>query len=145
MTIRAVDDLYQPTVLEHGKRPRNFRVPPDANHRARGDNPLCGDHIELYVRLEKGTIRDIAFTGEGCAIAKASASLMTEAVMGRDVARGRALLEQFERMVGASGGEPDPELGALRSFADVHAYPSRVQCAMLAWDALRCVLREAPP
>ena len=139
---REVDNLYPRIVLEHCKRPRNFRVPLDANHKACGDNPLCGDHIDIYVRLEQGAIRDIAFAGVSCAVAKASASLMTEAMMGRDAARGRALLRKFEQMVRSAGAEPDPELGELHAFADVRDYPSRVQCAMLAWDALRTVLQE---
>jgi len=138
---REVNDLYRRIVLEHCKRPRNFRVPPDANHKTCSDNPLCGDHIDVYVRLEQGAILDIAFAGESCAIAKASASLMTEAMMGRDTAHGRGLLQKFEQMVGASGAGPDPELGELRAFADVRDFPARVQCAMLAWDALRTVLR----
>jgi nitrogen fixation protein NifU and related proteins len=137
---REVDDLYQRIVLEHYKRPRNFRVPQDANHKACGDNPLCGDHIDVYVRLEHGAILDIAFAGVSCAVAKASASLMTEAMMGRDATCGRALLNKFEHMVGSAGTEPDPELGELRAFAEVRDFPSRVQCAMLAWDALRTVL-----
>jgi len=147
-----VADLYGRVVLEHCKRPRNFRVPPDANHRACGANPLCGDHIDVYVRLEEGVILDIAFAGVGCAVAKASASLMTEAMMGQDAARGRALLRQFEQMLGPDGAPPDAEpgadpgadpgaeLGELRSFADVREFPSRIQCAMLPWAALRTVL-----
>ncbi|MGA2191202.1 MAG: Fe-S cluster assembly sulfur transfer protein SufU [Steroidobacteraceae bacterium] len=140
---REVDGLYRGVVLEHCKRPRNFRVPQDANHRACGDNPLCGDRIEVHVRLERGAILDIAFSGEGCAVAKASASLMTEAMMGRDTGGSRALLSKFEQMVGSAGPDSDPELGELRVFADVREFPSRVQCALLAWDALRTVLTEA--
>lgn len=141
---REAHELYRRVVLEHCKRPRNFRTPHDANHKACGDNPLCGDHIDVYVRLEHGAIQDIAFAGVSCAIAKASASLMTEALMGRDTLRGRELLHKFEQMVNLPGIEPDPELGELRAFADVREFPSRVQCAMLAWDALRSVLRESP-
>ena len=139
---RVIDDLYRRIVLEHCKRPRNFRVPHDANHKACGDNPLCGDHIVVYVRLEQGAILDIAFAGESCAVAKASASLMTEVMMGRDTAHGRTLLNRFEQMVGSAGTEPDPELGELRALADVRDFPSRIQCAMLAWDALRTVLQQ---
>jgi nitrogen fixation protein NifU and related proteins len=139
---REVDDLYQRIVLEHCKRPRNFRASKDANHKVCGDNPLCGDHIDVYVRLEQGAILDIAFAGVSCAVAKASASLMTEAMMGKDATRGRVLLQKFEQMIGSTRTEPDPELGELRAFADVRDFPSRVQCAMLAWDALRTVLHE---
>jgi len=139
---REIAGLYQRIVLEHCKRPRNFGALKDANRKAWGNNPLCGDHIEVYVRLERGSILDIAFAGVGCAVAKASASLMTEAMMGRDAAGGRALLQKFEQMVGSGRSEPDPELGDLRAFADVRYFPSRVQCAMLAWDALRTVLHR---
>jgi nitrogen fixation NifU-like protein len=141
---REGEGLYQRIVLEHCKRPRNFRTPQDANYKACGDNPLCGDHIDVYVRLEQGAIHDIAFSGVGCAVAKASASLMTEALMGRAAAHGRELLYKFEQMITQSGTAPDPALGELRAFADVRDFPSRVQCAMLAWDALRSVLLETP-
>jgi nitrogen fixation NifU-like protein len=141
---RQLDDLYPGIVLEHCKRPRNFRVPPHANRSACGDNPLCGDHIDLYVRLEQGAIRDIGFAGVSCAVAKASASLMTEAMMGRSAASGRALLQKFEQMVLTAGTEPDPELGELHAFAEVRDLPSRIQCALLAWGALRNVLQESP-
>jgi nitrogen fixation NifU-like protein len=142
--IRRIDALYQQVVLEHSKRPHNFRVPPDANRKACGDNPLCGDRIDLFLRLDQGAIRDIAFAGESCAVAKASASLMTVALMGREADWGRALLEKFERMVGPDLSAPDPDLGALRVFADVREFPSRVQCAMLAWEALRSILQGEP-
>jgi nitrogen fixation NifU-like protein len=142
--IRDVGDLYRGIVLEHGKRPRNFRVPQRANRRACGENPLCGDHIDVYVCLERGVIRDIGFAGVSCAVAKASASLMTEAVMGRNAASGRALLRKFEQMVRTSGIDLDPELGELHALADVRDFPSRVQCALLPWDALRSVLQESP-
>ena len=139
---QGVEGLYQRIVLEHCKRPRNFRELADASHRACGDNPLCGDHIEVYVRLEQGAILDIAFAGESCALAKASASLMTEAMMGRDAHGGRALLLKFEQMVHARGTDPDPELGDLSAFAGLCDFPSRIPCAMLAWDALRSVLTD---
>ena len=139
---REIGGLYQRIVLEHCKRPRNFGALKDANRKACGDNPLCGDHIDVYVRLERGAILDITFAGVGCAVAKASASLMTEAMMGRDAVGGQALLQKFQQMVGAGCSEPDPELGDLRAFADVRDFPSRVQCAMLAWDALRTVLHQ---
>jgi nitrogen fixation NifU-like protein len=137
-------NLYQQIVLEHCKRPRNFRVPTDATHTACGDNPLCGDRLAVYVRLGQGAILDIAFTGASCAIATASASLMTEVMMGRDSVRGRDLLQKFERMVGSAVTVPEPELGELHAFAGVREFPSRIQCAMLAWNALRSVLDQAP-
>jgi nitrogen fixation NifU-like protein len=141
---RQLEDLYPQIVLEHCRRPRNFRVPQHANRRACGDNPLCGDHIDIYVRMERGAILDIGFAGVSCAVAKASASLMTEAMMGRDAASSRALLGKFEQMVRTTGIEPDAELGELHAFAEVRDFPSRIQCALLAWDALRIVLQESP-
>jgi nitrogen fixation NifU-like protein len=135
-----VAPLYPPIVLEHCKRPRNFREPADASHRACGDNPLCGDHVEVYVRLEHGAILDIAFAGESCAVAKASASMMTEAMMGRDAAGGRALVDMFLAMVNMPAIAPDPRLGELAALAEVRAIPARIPCALLAWDALKSVL-----
>jgi nitrogen fixation NifU-like protein len=135
--------LYQEVVLEHCKHPRNRRVPADASHRSRGENPLCGDHIDVYLHLHDGHIHDIAFDGVGCAIATASASLMTEAMMGVDRDHARHLLERFRHMLAAPGAVPDPELGPLRALRGVHDFPGRLQCANLAWDALHAALRAS--
>jgi nitrogen fixation NifU-like protein len=137
--------LYQGAVLEHGKRPHNHRVPPDASHRARGDNPLCGDQIDVYLRMEQGVIRDIAFDGVGCAIAKASASMMTVAMMGADRERAQRLLDGFGRMLSTPAEAPDPGLGALLALRAVGEFPARVQCASLAWEALRNALAAGAP
>ena len=136
---RQIDDLYPRIVLEHCKQPRNFRVPPHANRSACGDNPLCGDHIDVYVRLEEDAIRDIGFAGVSCAVATASASLMTEAMMGRKAASCRSLLQKFERMVLMAGTEPDPELGELHALAWVRdpAIPDSVRIARLGRPASR--------
>jgi len=135
------DGLYQDVVLEHCKHPRNRRAPADASHRARGENPLCGDHIDVYLRLDDGHIHDIAFDGVGCAIATASASLMTEAMMGVGRHDAQRLLERFRQMLAAPGATPDPELGPLRALRGVHDFPGRLQCANLAWDALHAALQ----
>jgi nitrogen fixation NifU-like protein len=137
----SAQTLYQDVILEHCKRPRNRRVPVGTHQRARGENPLCGDHIDVYLRLEDGRVQDLAFDGVGCAVATASASLMTEAVTGMDRAQAQRLLERFEHMLGTPDCAPDPDLGPLRALHGVHDFPGRLQCASLAWDALRAALR----
>lgn len=139
----AARGLYHPLVLDHCRHPRNFRVPVGAR-RIRADNPLCGDQIDVYFVVEGETVRDIAFDGVGCAVAKASASLMTQAMMGRDLAYGRRLLDAFRRLVDSRGGAPgDPDLGELAVFADLREFPARHQCATLAWNALHEAVRES--
>jgi len=138
-------ELYQATILGHNKKPRNFRVIEDATHRADGRNPLCGDALTLYARVnESGTVEDLAFQGTGCAISKASASLMTEFVKGKPVAEIHADFERFHKLVtGPPGVEPDVrDLGKLAVFAGVREYPVRVKCATLAWHALRSALED---
>jgi len=138
----AARDLYHPLILEHCRRPRNFRVPAGAR-RIRADNPLCGDQIDVYLDIAGGTVRDIAFDGVGCAVARASASLMTEAIMGRGLPYGRRLLDAFRRLVESPEGAPDdPDLGELAVFADLRHFPARRQCALLAWNALDEAVRE---
>jgi nitrogen fixation NifU-like protein len=140
----ALRALYHPVILDHCRHPRNFRVPAGAR-RIRADNPLCGDQIDVYLVVEGDAVRDIAFDGVGCAVAKASASLMTQAMMGRDLAFGRRLLDAFGRLVDARGGAPgDPDLGELAVFADLREFPARHQCATLAWNALREAVRDSP-
>jgi len=138
-----LDDLYQEVVLDHGKRPRNFGPLPGATHRAEGLNPLCGDHLTVYAVVEGGVVRDARFEGSGCAISKASASMMTGAVKGKTAADVEALFERFHRLVTAGpGAAGDPEaLGKLAVFGGVHAHPTRVKCASLAWHTLRAALR----
>jgi nitrogen fixation NifU-like protein len=132
-------ELYQTTILDHNKSPRNFRVPEGANAHADGHNPLCGDQITVHVTLGDHDVRDIGFQGSGCAISTASASLMTQAVKGKSVAEALRLFDAFHALV-TSGGEPSEALGKLAVFAGVREYPMRVKCATLAWHTLRNAL-----
>jgi len=134
-------DLYQEVVLDHGKRPRNFGPLEGATHRAEGLNPLCGDRITVFAKLEGGALREARFEGSGCAISKASASVMTGVVKGKTPAEIDALFTRFHRLV-TEGPVPgdEEELGKLAVFGGVHDYPTRVKCASLAWHALRAAL-----
>lgn len=132
-------ELYQELVLDHNSRPRNFRKAANANRTAEGFNPLCGDRVTLYVQLEDGIIKDVSFQGTGCAISRASTSMMTEAVKGKTMEEAQRLFDLFHREV--TGREADPEaLGDLEAFAGVRDYPSRVKCATLGWHTLRSAL-----
>ena len=137
-----VRELYQSTILDHNKRPRNYRVPERANREARGDNPLCGDKITVHVLVEDGVVKDVGFQGSGCAISRASASLMTEAVKGRRIEQVEALFERFHGLVtGPPTGPVDlSDLGKLAVFSGVREYPVRVKCATLAWHTLRAAV-----
>jgi nitrogen fixation NifU-like protein len=138
-----VRELYQELILDHTKRPRNFGRLAAANRHAEGYNPICGDRLLLFVDVEGGKVRDIRFEGSGCAISTASASLMTEAVKGREVAEAEALFERVHGLVtgsrSADGGAP--QLGKLVVLSGVRDYPARVKCASLAWHTLRAALR----
>ena len=141
-------ELYREMIVDHGRRPRNFGELPDANRRIEGQNPLCGDHLEIALRVDGDVISDVKFTGSGCAISQASASLMTEAIKSGTVADARALFERVHAMlIGASdddGGVVDPaDLGKLAVLGGVSQFPTRVKCAALAWQALRQVLDES--
>jgi nitrogen fixation NifU-like protein len=140
----ALTDLYQEVILDHNKTPRNFRTVEGATHSGLGHNPLCGDQLALYVKVEGGVIREIGFQGKGCAISKASASLMTDSVKGRTVAEATALFEAFHAMVMAEAGTPADEarLGKLAVLAGVAEFPTRVKCATLAWHTLQAALQE---
>lgn len=134
-------DLYQDVILEHSKVPRNYRALPDADRHAEGFNPLCGDRFTVYLKLDGDTIRDVAFQGSGCAISKASASMMTQTIKGKTKAEAVQLFERFHKLVtgrAASNGEQD--LGKLSVFSGVSEYPVRVKCATLAWHTLRAAL-----
>jgi nitrogen fixation protein NifU and related proteins len=135
-------DLYQDVILEHSKAPRNFRELPSANHKAEGFNPLCGDHFTVYLDLENDSIRDISFQGSGCAISKASASLMTHILKGKTTAEAEKLFGEFHTMVTgkAPAGGNEPDLGKLAVFSGVSEFPVRVKCATLAWHALHAAL-----
>ena len=128
-------DLYQEVILDHNKRPRNFHALPDARQ-ANGHNPLCGDRVTVYVRMDEGRIAEAAFTGSGCAISKASASLMTEAVRGLLPDEARRLFATFRDAVTGQRDVPDDDLGKMAVLTGVRDYPSRVKCATLAWHAL---------
>jgi nitrogen fixation protein NifU and related proteins len=132
-------ELYQEVILEHSKHPRNFRALDAANHKAEGFNPLCGDHFTVYVDVQDGAIRDIAFQGAGCAISKASASMMTQSLKGKSAGEAEELFTKFHDLVtGQGNGE---EIGKLAAFSGVSEFPLRVKCATLAWHALRAALR----
>jgi len=135
-------DLYQEVILEHSKAPRNFRELTGANHKAEGFNPLCGDHFTVYLDLDGDSIRDIAFQGSGCAISKASASMMTQILKGKTRAEAEHLFGTFHGMVtGHEQKAEDPaELGKLEVFSGVSEFPVRVKCATLAWHTLQAAL-----
>ncbi len=136
-------ELYQEVILEHSKAPRNYREIETANHRAEGYNPLCGDHFTVYLSLEGDSIRDISFQGSGCAISKASASMMTQSVKGKTRAEAERVFNQFHELVTgkslANGNQA--ELGKLAAFSGVSQFPVRVKCATLAWHALHAAMQ----
>jgi len=135
-------DLYQSVILDHNKRPRNFRRPEHGNREAHGHNPLCGDQLEVYAEVEEGVVRDVGFEGSGCAISRASASLMTEAVKGLSLAEVEKLFEGFHQMVTADPRAPvdASALGKLGVLGGVREFPMRIKCATLAWHTLRAAL-----
>lgn len=134
-------DLYRQLILDHNQSPRNFGVLEGANRSAQGYNPLCGDEINVSAMLEGATIKAIKFEGAGCAISKASASIMTTVVKGKTVPEAREIMERFHRM--ATTGELDEqEMGKLAALADIYKYPARVKCAMLAWRTLSASLEQ---
>lgn len=134
-------DLYQEVILEHSKAPRNYRQPAATNQKAEGFNPLCGDRFTVYLDVEGDAIRDIGFQGSGCAISKASASMMTQAVKGKSKAEAQKLFETFHKLVttGEANGTRE-ELGKLAVFSGVSEFPVRVKCATLAWHTLQAAL-----
>lgn len=136
-------DLYQEVILDHNRRPRNFRAIDEATRRQEGFNPLCGDRLTLYVKLDGDRISDVSFQGTGCAISKASASLMTEALKGKTVAEARALFDRFHEMVTSSSETRAPDLGKLSVLSGVREFPTRIKCASLAWHTLKAAVSEA--
>ena len=140
-----LSELYQQVILDHNKKPRNFRKLETANFAAEGYNPLCGDHLNVYLRLENDSVKDISFEGSGCAISKAAASMMTQAVKGKTKQQAEQLFEEFHRMVvGELEEENSPQLGNLRIFAGVHDFPVRVKCATLPWHTMHAALNKQP-
>ncbi len=144
-----IDDLralYEEVILDHNRRPRHYgRIPPGANRRAEGFNPLCGDQITLHLAVEDGVIRDVGFEGKGCAISTASASLMAESLVGKTVHEAESLLRDMQALL-TGKGEPPPAsaVGKLAVLGGVRDYPARVKCATLAWHTLQSALENRP-
>ena len=140
----ALRELYQEVILDHNKSPRNFRAMPDATRTVEGYNPLCGDHYTLYVKMNNGTIADISFQGSGCAISKASASVMSSTLKGKSKEEAEELFGKFHKLV---TGEKDlatemDNLGKLVAFSGVSEFPARVKCASLAWHTMIAALKS---
>lgn len=139
----SLSGLYQDLILDHNRAPQNFRRMEDANRRVEGINPLCGDHLTICLRMEDGVIKDAAFQGSGCAISKASASLMTSAVKGKTQEEAEALFARFHRLVTGMMEQAEAEsLGKLAAFSGLSQFPIRVKCASLSWHALKAALNE---
>jgi nitrogen fixation NifU-like protein len=134
-----VDDLYQETILDHSKHPRNCHAMEDATRKAEGYNPLCGDKLKLYVKLDGDIVKDASFQGSGCAISTASASLMTESLKGKTRAEALVLLDKFHNLL-TTDTPVGKDLGKLVVFCGVRDYPARVKCATLAWHTLKSAL-----
>ncbi len=136
-------ELYQEVILDHTKNPRNFHAMPDATSKADGNNPLCGDRVTVYLKLDGDRIVDASFQGQGCAISKSSASIMTESVKGKTRAEAEALYDRFHELITGKAGTADPKaLGKLAVFQGVSEFPLRVKCASLAWHTLKSALES---
>ena len=136
-------ELYQEVLLDHAKKPRNFHTMPDSVRAADGHNPLCGDRLRVFVKVENGVIQDLSFTGSGCAISTASASMMTEALKGKSLSEAQALFNSFHDLL-TTGNHADRDeelLGKLAVFGGVREFPVRVKCATLAWHTLQAALQ----
>ncbi len=134
-----VHELYQETILDHSKRPRNCHPMDDANHKAEGYNPLCGDKLKLFLKMDGDVVKEVSFVGSGCAISTASASLMTESLRGKTRDEALALLEKFHDLL-TTDSPVTKDLGKLVVFCGVRDYPARVKCATLAWHTLKSAL-----
>jgi len=138
-------DLYRDVIVDHNRNPRNFRAMPDADRKAEGFNPLCGDRLTLYVRIEDDRVADVSFDGTGCAISVASASLLTESVKGRTVAQAEELFETMHALLTKQDVAVDvPALGKLGALSGVREFPARVKCASLCWHTLDAALHQQP-
>lgn len=139
-----LSELYQQVILDHNKKPRNFRKLDTANHSAEGYNPLCGDHLTVYLDLEDDLVQDVGFEGSGCAISKASASMMTQAIKGKSKEEAETLFKEFHSMVTGGLDEETEEnrLGNLKIFAGVREFPVRVKCATLPWHTMHAALNK---
>jgi nitrogen fixation NifU-like protein len=138
--VSELNDLYQEVILDHNRRPHNFRVIESPTAKQEGYNPLCGDRLTLYLTVDNDVIRDVAFQGTGCAISKASASLMTDALKGKTVAEARELFERFHAMITSNPDTPADDLGKLSVLAGVREFPTRVKCASLAWHTMKAAV-----
>jgi nitrogen fixation NifU-like protein len=138
--VSELTDLYQEVILDHNRRPHNFRVIDTPTAKQEGYNPLCGDRLTLYLTHDGDVIKDAAFQGSGCAISKASASLMTDAVKGKTVAEARDLFEQFHAMITSGTDTPTADLGKLSVLAGVREFPTRIKCASLAWHTMKAAV-----
>jgi nitrogen fixation NifU-like protein len=142
----SLTELYQSVILEHNRSPRNYRVMEHADRSAEGNNPLCGDRLTVWLKLDDEVISDVSFQGMGCAISRASASLMTATVKGKSRREAQAIFERFHRLVTGTMDSADAEtLGKLAVFSGVSAYPTRVKCASLPWHALKQALSAENP
>lgn len=140
----SFDDLYRDLIVDHSKRPRNFGALDDPTHYCEGHNPLCGDNVTIYLRIQDGIVEGARFDGNGCAISTASASMMTEAIKGKSVREVEELFERFRsRLTSEEEPEPEEDLGSLESLVGVREYPMRVKCATLPWHALHAALIRA--
>ena len=140
-----LSDLYQEVILDHNKRPRNFHTIDSASHQAEGFNPLCGDRLHLYLKVEDDVVTEVGFQGSGCAISKASASIMTDSVKGRPVAEVHDLFRRFHTMVTTPPDQSVEDMGKLSALAGVREFPVRVKCASLAWHTLKSALAVDKP
>ena len=137
----GLNELYQEILLEHNSKPRNFKVLEDANQRAEGYNPLCGDQITLSVKVVDGVIDDVGFQGSGCAISRASASMMTQSIKGQSVEQAELIFDAFHHMMTEPEDEVDLDtLGDLETLSGVNEYPTRIKCAILAWHTMKAAL-----
>ncbi len=139
-----LNDLYQELIIDHNKRPRNRRQLELPDRKAEGFNPLCGDQVTVYLKLEGDIVREVTFEGSGCAISTASASLMTESLKGKTLAEGKELFSRFHRLIMGDPDETDegPGLGKLEVFSGVWRYPARVKCATLAWHTVKAAMEN---
>ena len=136
-----LSELYQQVILDHNKHPRNFHESADATTRDDGYNPLCGDHYTIFLNVDGDLVKDVSFVGSGCAISKASASVMSSTVKGKSKAEAEKLFDVFHKLVtGETGGPSAADLGRLAAFSGVSEFPARVKCATLAWHTLRTAL-----
>ena len=137
----GLSDLYQEILLEHNSKPRNFRKLEEASQTSEGFNPLCGDQITLYLKVVDGVIDDVGFQGSGCAISRASASMMTQSIKGQSVERAEEIFDAFHHMITEPGEELDLDtLGDLETLSGINEYPTRIKCAVLAWHTMKAAL-----